>query len=151
MFSIFIALLVYYLCWSCHGIEIANVNRRQGPGAYYIITGPVGGVHPRLEIRELQQNPIMWNLFLLAMREFQAMDQNEIDSYYQIAGNVLLPSNVLWLTLFCVRHPWYALVSAIVHEVVAHTHSHLEQERLGWCNLQHLRWPSATDRLLPAP
>jgi tyrosinase len=28
----------------------------------------------------------MWNLFLLAMEEFEAMDQKEIDSYYQIAG-----------------------------------------------------------------
>jgi tyrosinase len=59
---------------------------RQTPGSYYPITGPSGGVHPRLEIRQLQQTGEMWNLFLLALQEFEAMDQTVIDSYYQIAG-----------------------------------------------------------------
>jgi tyrosinase len=60
---------------------------RQGPGSYYAITGATGGVFPRLEIRELEKaGGEMWNLFLLAFAEFQAMDQTVIDSYYQIAG-----------------------------------------------------------------
>ncbi|KAF2182933.1 Di-copper centre-containing protein [Zopfia rhizophila CBS 207.26] len=62
------------------------VEKRQGPGSYYAITGATGGVHPRLEVRELEKTGEMWNLYLLAMRDFQAMDQNVIDSWYQIAG-----------------------------------------------------------------
>lgn len=61
--------------------------KRQASTSYYAITGATGGVFPRLEIRELEKNGgEMWNLFLLAMTEFQAMDQNDIDSYFQIAG-----------------------------------------------------------------
>lgn len=74
-----------------HGTPTDHLKIRQGPGTYYAITGPIGGVHPRLEIRQIQQNPIMWNLFLLALRDFQAIDQNNIDSYYQIAGKTRLP------------------------------------------------------------
>ena len=62
------------------------VEKRQGPGSYYAITGATGGVHPRLEVRELEKTGEMWNLYLLAMRDFQAIDQNVIDSWYQIAG-----------------------------------------------------------------
>lgn len=62
------------------------VEKRQSPGSYYAITGATGGVHPRLEVRELEKTGEMWNLFLLAMQDFQAMDQNLIDSWYQIAG-----------------------------------------------------------------
>ncbi|KAF2822336.1 Di-copper centre-containing protein [Ophiobolus disseminans] len=64
-----------------------DVVARQNPGSYYAITGATGGVFPRLEIRELQRaGGEMWNLFLLALTEFQAMDQKTIDSYFQIAG-----------------------------------------------------------------
>ncbi|KAF2642681.1 Di-copper centre-containing protein [Massarina eburnea CBS 473.64] len=72
--------------------EIASYSpfifeKRQGPGSYYAITGATGGVHPRVEIRDLEKaGGEMWNLFLLAMTAFQAMDQGVLDSYYQIAG-----------------------------------------------------------------
>ncbi|KAF2005946.1 Di-copper centre-containing protein [Amniculicola lignicola CBS 123094] len=69
---------------SCSPLSV--FRERQAPGSYYSITGAKGGVHPRLEIRELQKTGEMWNLFLLALTEFEAMDQSEIDSYYQIAG-----------------------------------------------------------------
>lgn len=62
------------------------IEKRQRAGAPYAITGAKGGVHPRLEIRDLEQTGNMWNLFLLAMADFQAMNQSIIDSYYQIAG-----------------------------------------------------------------
>ena len=56
-------------------------------GQYYAITGvKVGGVQPRLEIRDLQKQPEQWNLFLLALARFQAADQNNRESFYQIAG-----------------------------------------------------------------
>jgi tyrosinase len=69
-----------------HASPLMTFHERQAPGSYYAITGATGGVQPRLEIRQLQQTGEMWNLFLLAMDEFEAMDQKEIDSYYQIAG-----------------------------------------------------------------
>ena len=40
----------------------------------------------RLEIRQLQKNTLQWNLYLLAMAQFQSMNQSELTSYYQIAG-----------------------------------------------------------------
>ncbi|KAF1952540.1 Di-copper centre-containing protein [Byssothecium circinans] len=72
--------------------QLASANplifeKRQGPGSYYAITGATGGVQPRKEIRDLEKaGGEMWNLFLLAMADFQAMNQEVIDSYYQIAG-----------------------------------------------------------------
>ncbi|KAF2006059.1 Di-copper centre-containing protein, partial [Amniculicola lignicola CBS 123094] len=39
-----------------------------------------------MELRELEKTKEMWNLFLLAMTDFQKMDQNTIDSWFQIAG-----------------------------------------------------------------
>jgi tyrosinase len=61
--------------------------RQQGyQGPYFAITGAVGGVWPRLELRALEQTGEMWNLYLLALADFQAMDQKGIASYYQVAG-----------------------------------------------------------------
>lgn len=49
---------------------------------YY--TGPVP---IRREMRDLERNyPDQWNLYLLALFDFQAIDENEQLSYYQIAG-----------------------------------------------------------------
>ena len=57
------------------------------------ITGPElpknhsGAIPQRIEVRQLQsQNPIQWNLYLLALHRFQAMGQSQRSSYYQIAG-----------------------------------------------------------------
>ena len=56
------------------------VEKRQGPGSYYAITGALGGVYTRMEVRDLERDGgEPWNLFLLAMTEFQAMDQHGID------------------------------------------------------------------------
>ena len=63
-----------------------SLDARQA-ASYYGITGvKLGGVQPRLEIRQLQQNPEMWNLYLLAMEQFKNVDQDDKLSYYQIAG-----------------------------------------------------------------
>lgn len=48
------------------------------------------GVHPRQELRELEKDTALWNIFLQAFARFQAMDQGEKVSYYQIAGRLLL-------------------------------------------------------------
>lgn len=48
-----------------------------------------GGLQPRLEIRTLAADSTQWNLFLLAMIAYQGSDQNELSSFYQIAGKLL--------------------------------------------------------------
>lgn len=45
-----------------------------------------GGIQPRLEIRTLAQEPYHWNIFLLGLAKFQAMDISDDQSYHQIAG-----------------------------------------------------------------
>ena len=47
---------------------------------------PDGTVPNRIEIRELQKSNVPWNLYLLALRRFQDMDQSDMMSYYQISG-----------------------------------------------------------------
>jgi tyrosinase len=55
--------------------------------SYFSVVGVQGtGVHPRQELRDLQQDKELWNLFILAFYRFQAMDQDEKISYFQIAG-----------------------------------------------------------------
>lgn len=55
--------------------------------AAFAITGPTGGVQPRLEVRQLfREKPDQWNLYLLALRQFQGNSQDYITSWYQIAG-----------------------------------------------------------------
>ena len=72
-----------------HAVSNELVAARQAAGSYFAITGASGGVYPRLELRDLEKTGEMWNLYLLAMTNFQAMNQNEIASWYQIAGMFL--------------------------------------------------------------
>jgi tyrosinase len=59
----------------------------QDDGSYFSVVGVQGtGVHPRMELRELEKNTDMWNLFLQAFAAFQAMDQDDKLSYYSISG-----------------------------------------------------------------
>lgn len=67
------------------GAPVDNLEARQG--GFYPINGPeVGGVQPRLEIRDVQSNPEMFNLFILATKRFQDMKQTDKLSYFQISG-----------------------------------------------------------------
>ncbi|KAF2116452.1 common central domain of tyrosinase-domain-containing protein [Lophiotrema nucula] len=54
--------------------------------SYWSVVGVRDCVEPRLELRQLEKDQYGWNLFLLAMEKFQAMDQNLKRSYFQIAG-----------------------------------------------------------------
>ena len=45
-----------------------------------------GIVHPRLEVRKLEQNADQWNVFLLGLRRFMDVNQSDPLSYYQISG-----------------------------------------------------------------
>ena len=66
--------------------SLEQLESRQ-TGSFYAITGvKIGGVQPRLEIRDLQKQPEQWNLFILALQRFQAQGQSVRESFYQVAG-----------------------------------------------------------------
>ncbi|EME41685.1 hypothetical protein DOTSEDRAFT_73923 [Dothistroma septosporum NZE10] len=51
------------------------------------INGVSGETQPRLEVRQLATTqPEQWDLFVLAMQQWQGVDNNETTSYYQVAG-----------------------------------------------------------------
>ncbi|KAI4938476.1 hypothetical protein J4E85_000916 [Alternaria conjuncta] len=55
--------------------------------SYFSVVGVQGtGVHPRQELRELQKDTELWNIFIQAFARFQAMDQDQKISYFQVAG-----------------------------------------------------------------
>ncbi|KAF2420770.1 Di-copper centre-containing protein [Tothia fuscella] len=63
----------------------SNLHRRQN--APFAVTGITdSGTQLRLEIRDLQQNADQWNIYLLGMQRLQSMDQNDMLSWFQIAG-----------------------------------------------------------------
>lgn len=71
-----------------------ELEKRQSSGTI-AITGPCDSngacgsgttSYPRLEIRELNKNADQWNLYVLGMERFQAMNKNDPLSYYQVAG-----------------------------------------------------------------
>jgi len=75
----------------------AATNSTDGPScsvakaddSYFSVVGvQVTGVHPRQELRELEKDSALWNIFLQAFARFQAMDQEEKVSYYNIAGRL---------------------------------------------------------------
>lgn len=70
-----------------HDVEaVALEPRALEPRAVLQITGPPGPVHPRLEIRRLQNNADQFNIYLLALEALQKTSQSNKLSYYQIMG-----------------------------------------------------------------
>jgi len=73
------------------GVEASPVDqkhklqrRQQAP---FPITGISGGVQPRMEIRDLQQNaPDQWNIYVLALAAMQLVDQSDYLSYFQLSS-----------------------------------------------------------------
>lgn len=65
---------------SCPAVEKTDES------SYFSVVGVQGtGVHPRQELRELEKDAETWNLFLQAFARFQAMDQSDKVSYFQVA------------------------------------------------------------------
>jgi len=63
--------------------------------SYFSVVGVQGtGIHPRQELRELEKDTETWNLFIQAFARFQAMDQSNKLSYFQIAGRLAIPLSV---------------------------------------------------------
>lgn len=87
-------LCLFLLATTAASTPFARHHKRAGT---FAITGVDSGgpVHPRLEIRTLQQNADQWNLYLLAMQYFKNTDQTQQESYYQIAGIHGVP-NIPW-------------------------------------------------------
>jgi tyrosinase len=48
------------------------------------------GIEPRRELRELEKDSEVWNMFLQALARFQAMDEKDKVSYFQIASTTTL-------------------------------------------------------------
>jgi tyrosinase len=68
-----------------------NAPQRRQNAAPIAVTGLAGqSIQPRLEIRELQQNADMWNVYLLGLTRLQQVDQNDFLSHFQLAGSWLL-------------------------------------------------------------
>ncbi|KAK7614604.1 hypothetical protein BKA81DRAFT_405807 [Phyllosticta paracitricarpa] len=66
---------------------LEDLSRRQGNGGTFAITGAdSGSTELRLEIRDLKRSKEQWNLYLLGLQKFQAMDQNDKLSWYSIMG-----------------------------------------------------------------
>jgi tyrosinase len=74
--------------------KVTNIHtileRQSFPNDIYPVLGVAGlGVNvtqPRLEIRELQRNPDLFNIYLLALQRWQSTNQDDKLSYFQVAG-----------------------------------------------------------------
>ncbi|KAM7200214.1 tyrosinase [Naviculisporaceae sp. PSN 640] len=78
MVRVLFTLAVAVATVSAQNIAITGVPTQKGPN---------GAVPLRREIRDLQSNfPDQFNLFILGLQHFQDMDQQDPQSYYQIAG-----------------------------------------------------------------
>jgi tyrosinase len=74
-----------------YGVDRNTILKRQSPNFYAINgiqsgSGPNGSLPLRLEIRELEQEPTMWTLYILGLDMLQYTNQTEMLSWYQIAG-----------------------------------------------------------------
>lgn len=70
---------------------------------------PDGSVPLRLEIRELMKDQYKWDLFILAMNTIQYMDQDDLLSFYQLAGKSNAGPLVGGKADLAYRNPWGAL------------------------------------------
>lgn len=73
--------------------NVPTLYRRQTPGTdtdVYPVLGVTGlGVNttaPRLEIRELERNADLFNVYLLGLQRWQNTSQDDKFSYFQVAG-----------------------------------------------------------------
>jgi len=124
-------------------------------------------VPQRLEIRQLQENPLQWNLYLLAMAQYQSIDQSDMISYYQIAGIHGRPfvrwDNVAYApggtggycthssTLFPTWHrPYLALFEQVLYRIVQDIAASFENSTDYRAAATTFRVPY-WDWLLPAP
>jgi tyrosinase len=72
--------------------EVTFAHRGQVNGTSFIAVTGIGyladdvAIYPRLEIRELERRPDEFNVFLLGLRRWMEVSQDQKKSYFQIAG-----------------------------------------------------------------
>lgn len=76
-------------------LDIKTFSLRHNISAsIYPVLGVAGlGINttaPRLEIRELQRNPDLFNVYLLGLQRWQNTSQDDKLSYFQVAGMLML-------------------------------------------------------------
>lgn len=74
-----------------YGIDRSTIVKRQSSSTYattgvHTGTGPNGSTPLRLEIRDLEKDPITWTLYILGLDMLQFTPQTQMLSWYQIAG-----------------------------------------------------------------
>jgi len=86
-------------------VAVSYHNRANAQEQYMAISGVQGSIQPRREIRDLYTDAAQWNVFILGLARFQAMEPSDPMSYYQVAGE-LRRSGALTTILTRSRHPW---------------------------------------------
>jgi hypothetical protein len=74
-----------------YGPQRGSIIKLRAEETPFVITGVLGGstngsVPSRPEIRDLEQNRDAWTLYILGLDMMQGVDQNDLTSWYQIAG-----------------------------------------------------------------
>jgi tyrosinase len=72
-----------------HVVTSIHQHIRRQDDIYPVLGIPGQGVNstaPRLEIRELQRNPDLFNVYLLGLQRWQNSSQDDKFSYFQVAG-----------------------------------------------------------------
>lgn len=72
-----------------HTVTNIHTHTQRQDGIYPVSGIPGQGVNttaPRLEIRELQRIPDLFNVYLLGLQRWQNTSQDDKFSYFQIAG-----------------------------------------------------------------
>ena len=90
-------------------LHLPKVLEARQDGSLPVVGVTSGGVQPRLELRELEKQHEQFTLFIIALTRFQAVDQNDRESYYQIAGQFSLCLHSRGGTNTHQRHSWTAI------------------------------------------
>jgi hypothetical protein len=70
-----------------YGIDRSTIIKRQSSTPYATTGIPTNGSTPlRLEVRELEQDPTTWTLYILGLDLLQYQNQTQMLSWYQITG-----------------------------------------------------------------
>lgn len=73
--------------------DVSQPEKRQS--SPFAITGVTGtGNQPRLELRTLQENTDLFNIYILGLSRMQTTDQSDYLSWFQLAGELCPPFDV---------------------------------------------------------
>jgi len=69
-----------------YGFDISNHVKRQIPQPFVVSGETSSGILPRREIRELEQDPDLWTVYILGLSLLQYTDQSSPTSWYGLTG-----------------------------------------------------------------